>query len=127
MKYEKREIIEKLKLEAGIIRDGGYNPSVRDPHNQPRIFRDSVSCLNVGLEVKKEPCDDCMLIRFVPPELRDKENPCHLIPLNEKGETVASLEAAGDRDRLQETLLSWLDKTISKEEEDSSAGNAGSR
>ncbi len=122
MKHEKREIIEKLKLEAGIIRDGGYNPSVRTPHDQPRIFRDSVSCLNVGLEVKKEPCDDCMLIKYVPSSLRDKENPCHLIPLNDKGDTVASLEAAGDRDKLQEALLSWLDKTISEEESEDARG-----
>jgi hypothetical protein len=123
MKYEKREIIEKLKLEAGIIRDGGYNPSVRDPHALPRIFRDSVSCLNVGLEVKKEPCDDCLLMTFVPPEQRDRENPCHHIPLNEQGETVAILEAAGDRDKLEETLLSWLEKAISKAEKEASLEN----
>lgn len=124
MKFDKKEIIEKLKLEAGIVRDGGYNPSVHDPHSQPRIFRDSVSCLNVGLEIKKEPCDDCLLMTFVPPEHRDRENPCHYIPLNAKGETVASLEAAGDRERLQEELLSWLEDAIARaEEEDSLASH----
>jgi hypothetical protein len=118
MKYDKQEIIDKLKLEAGIIRDGGYNPSVRDPHAQPRIFRDSVSCLNVGLEIKKEPCDDCLLMLYVPPAVRNKENPCHYIPLNEKGDTVASLEAAGDREKLESTLLAWLDKTIESAEKE---------
>ena len=120
MKYDKQEIIAKLKLEAGIIRDGGYNPSVRDPHSQPRIFRDSVSCLNVGLEVKKEPCDDCLLMLFVPPGERHKENPCHHIPLNEKGDTVASLEAAGDREKLENTLLAWLEKAIESAEKEAS-------
>ena len=116
MKFDKRDVIEKLKLEAGILRDGGYNPSVRDPHTQPRIFRDSVTCLNVGLEVKKEPCDNCLLMLFVPPERRKLETPCHHIPLNEKGDTVASLEASGDRDKLEKTLLEWLETTVSREE-----------
>jgi hypothetical protein len=77
----------------------------------------------VGLEVKKEPCDDCLLMAFVPPGQQDRENPCHYIPLNEKGETVASLEATGDRDKLEETLLSWLEKAISKAEKEASLEN----
>lgn len=120
MKIDKQEIIDKLKLEAGIIRDGGYNPSVRDPHTLPRIFRDSVTCLNVGLEVKKEPCANCLLMSFVPPERRDLENPCHHIPLNEKGDTVASLEATGDRDTLEKALLAWLEKAIATAEKEAS-------
>ena len=123
MKYDQQEIIAKLKLEAGIIRDGGYNPSVRDPHAQPRIFRDSVSCLNVGLEIKKEPCDDCLLMLFVPPGERQRENPCHYIPLNDKGDTVASLEAAGDREKLESTLLAWLEKAIEGAEKEASKGS----
>jgi len=118
MKFDKQEMIDKLKLEAGILRDGGYNPSVREPHAQPRIFRDSVTCLNVGLEVKKEPCANCLLMVFVPPEHRDRENPCHHITLNAKGDTVASLEAAGDRDNLEKALLGWLDKTIATAEKE---------
>jgi hypothetical protein len=118
MKYDKQEIIDKLKLEASILRDGGYQPSVRDPHHQPQIFRDSVTCLNVGLEIKKEPCSDCILMLFVPAEHRDRENPCHYIPLNEAGDTVASLEAAGDRDKLEKELLHWLEKTIEKTEKE---------
>jgi hypothetical protein len=36
---------------------------------------------------------------------------------------VASLEAAGDRDKLEETLLSWLEKAISKAEKEASLEN----
>ena len=85
MKFDKREMIERLKLEISMIRDGGYNPSVRAPRKELRVFRDSITCLNVGLEVKKEPCTSCFLISFVPPEHRDKTEPCHYIPLNEIG------------------------------------------
>ncbi len=118
MTLTKQEMIDKLKLEAGIIRDGGYNPSVREPRKQPRIFRDSVTCLNVGLEVNREPCSNCLLMQFVPPEQRDCENPCHHIPLNERGDTVASLEASRDRDRLEQVLLAWLEGAIARAEKE---------
>ena len=56
MAFDPREMIEKLKQEIRVIEEGGYYPSVREPRKAPRIFRDSVSCLNVGLEEKREPC-----------------------------------------------------------------------
>lgn len=122
MSFDKRDMIEKLKLEIGIIRDGGYNPSVREPRKEPRIFRDSVTCLNVALEEKREPCSSCFLIEFVPPEHRNKDNPCHHIPLNSRRETVAMLEARGDREELEAALLTWLQSTIARLEREISRG-----
>jgi hypothetical protein len=114
MPFDKQELIDRLKLEIDVIEKGGYYPSVREPRRELRIFRDSVSCLNVGLEEKKEPCIHCFLMEFVPPEHRDKEDPCHYIPLNEAGETVASLSAQGDRERLQDAVLQWLKTTVAR-------------
>jgi len=111
---DRKELIEKLKLEIEVIEKGGYYPSVRDPRRELRIFRDSVSCLNVGLEEKKYPCTHCFLMEFVPPEYRNAADPCAYIPLNERGDSIASLEAAGDRDRLREALLGWLRSTIAR-------------
>ncbi|MCL6565614.1 MAG: hypothetical protein K6U09_04240 [Acidobacteriia bacterium] len=122
MPFDRQELIDKLKLEIEVIEKGGYYPSVRQPRQLPRIFRDSVSCLNVGLEVKREPCLHCFLMEFVPPEHRDKEEPCHYIPLNEQGDTVASLSAAGDRDRLQDAVLQWLKTTVARLEAEAAAG-----
>jgi hypothetical protein len=110
--FDKREMIEKLKLEIAMVERGGYNPSVHDPRTDPRIFRDSITCLNVGLDQKKEPCSECFLIQFVPSEHVDKEEPCHYIPLNSRGDTVASLE--NDPDRLQAALLGWLYTTLAR-------------
>jgi len=118
MQFNKRDMIEQLKLEISIIRDGGYNPSVRRPRQQLRTFRDSITCLNVGLERKEFPCDQCFLIQFVPPEHRDKVEPCHLIPLNERGQTIASLQNQADRDKLEAALLTWLHATISSLEKE---------
>jgi hypothetical protein len=105
-------VIDKLKLELEVAEEGGYAPSVREPHWAPRVFRDSVSCPNFGLEIKVEPCSSCFLMEFVPPEHRDNEDACHYIPLNEQGETVASLGKRSDSERLQKALRLWLQKTI---------------
>jgi hypothetical protein len=110
--FDKREMIENLKLEIAMVERGGYNPSVHDPRTDPRIFRDSITCLNVGLDQKREPCATCFLIQFVPREHWDKGMPCHYIPLNSRGDTVASLE--NDPDRLQVALLGWLYTTLAR-------------
>ena len=112
MTFDKKEMIEKLKLELGILEKGGYEPSVHEPHWMPRIFRDSVSCPNVGLDLKIEPCSHCFLIEFVPPEQRNKEDACHYIPLNRRGDTVLSLNRAGKGNELRAALRMWLQKSM---------------
>jgi len=112
MTFDKNEMIDKLKLELEILEKGGYAPSVQEPHWAPRVFRDSVSCPNLGLDFQIAPCSDCFLTYFVPPEHRQKENPCHYIPLNGRGDTVASLSETGDNVQLQKALRTWLQKTM---------------
>ena len=114
--FDKQEVIEKLKLEIAMVERGGYNPSVRDPRNEPRIFRDSITCPNYGLEVKQEPCAHCFLMQFVPPGDRNKDDACHYIPLNSRGDTVLTLQH--DPVRLQAALLGWLYTTLAKLEHD---------
>lgn len=109
---KRHEIIEKLKLELNILKDGGYGRSVRTPHIQPAYLRDSVTCLNFGRLKDREPCDHCFLMDFVPQENSGLELPCHYIPLNEQGDTLASLDARGETERLEQALAEWLDTTI---------------
>ncbi len=117
MPADLKDTIEYLKLERGILRDGGYGASVHTPRKVERIFRDSISCLNLGEEVKKHPCSECKLWDYVPAEHKEEDIPCHYIPLNAQGESVASLEEKGDRSRAEEELLNWLDSTIQQLEE----------
>jgi hypothetical protein len=112
-----RELLEQLKLERDILANGGYGRSVRTPWQATRLFRDSITCLNFGEEVKKHPCEECILWDWVPEDRRDADIPCHFIPLNEHGETIASLEFREDRDRAEEALLAWLNREIAKLEE----------
>jgi len=114
MRYARRELIEKLKLELEVLEKGGYAPSVREPHREQRVFRDSVSCPNLGTEVKVDPCSSCYLIEFVPREHQEKADACHYIPLNERGDTTISLMQAGGEETLHGALHSWLQETIAR-------------
>jgi hypothetical protein len=122
MGVDKMEMIKQLKFEIKMIEKGGYYPSVREPRRAPEIFRDSVTCLNVGLEEKEQSCSSCFLSEFAPPEVRNsKDDICHKIPLNDKGDTVESLKAEGDPNRLQANVLTWLKNTVAKLEQEVAA------
>lgn len=107
MNYEKREIINALRREIAVIRDG----------QSPSIFGDPSTCLNAGLDGGSGPCAGCFLLEWVPAEHREKDEPCHHIPLNDRGDTVASLKGA-DRERLHAAMLTWLHATIGKLEKE---------
>jgi hypothetical protein len=115
-------MIEQLKFEIKMIERGGYDPSVREPRQNPEIFPDSITCLNVGLEEKEHPCSSCLLSEFAPPEVRNSTGDlCHKIPPNEKGDTVESLKTEDDPQKLQTTALGWLKRTVAKLEEELAA------
>jgi hypothetical protein len=119
MAFDKKEMIEQLKFEIQMIEKGRYYPSVRVPRQDPEIFRDSITCLNVGLEEKEHPCSSCFLSEFAPPEVRNSTGDiCHKIQLNEKGDTVESLKAKDDPQKLQTIVLGWLKRTVAKLEEE---------
>lgn len=109
-----KAILELLRLEREIVAKGGYGKIPRMPWKTPQFFRDSVTCLNYEEVVRKHPCTECFLIGFVPEPDQKADVPCHHIPLNEEGDTVASLEGAGNRLRLERELRDWLDATIRK-------------
>jgi len=115
MGMDKKEMIQQLKFEIKMIEKGGYHPSVREARRAPEIFRDSITCLNVGLEEKEHACSSCFLSEFAPAEVRNSNDDiCHKIPLNEKGDTVESLKTEGDPHKLQAVVLSWFEKNRRK-------------
>ncbi len=118
---ETRAIIDALKLEIGMIRDGRYNPPAGHSRPVPRLLRDSVSCPNVTLsdERRQVSCEQCMFHRFLPSDHPHHDLACHDIPLNARGETLATLETQGDAERTQVALLSWLYKTVAHLERES--------
>jgi hypothetical protein len=118
MPLTKEEIIQKLRLEKSILVDGGYGRSVRTPRRATQVFRDSITCPNVGESEKVHPCSECFLIEYVHPSCKDLNLPCHFVPLNTEGETIDSLVRQGDSEKLEQVLAKWIDATIKGLEQD---------
>jgi hypothetical protein len=112
MRQDQQSTLDALKFELNFLESGGYGHSVREPRRELSIFQDSPSCLNYGSPVRKTPCSECFLMDFVPPEKRREAIPCHHIPLNEHGDTVASLGERVDDFRFQERMRRWLREKI---------------
>src|ERR1700674_5673515 len=133
---EQQALLNALKLELRFCEQGGYktlvgrfparasendpismflfDESKREMRKEHSVFQDSPSCLNYGLPGREHPCSTCWLIDFVPAEKRGEAVPCHHIPLNERGDTVATLEGPGDAPDVQEAVLDWLRRTIQR-------------
>ncbi len=114
---ELKDLIEQLRLERSVLQDGGYGRSVHTPQTPTSLFRDSITCLNFGEAIRKHPCSECLLWQWVPEEHRDEDIPCHHIPLTDSGQNIETLDTEGNRDKAEEALLGWLNKTIQELEE----------
>jgi hypothetical protein len=114
MAQDSRDLLEILKFELGFVEHGGYGRSVRTPWKPTSIFEDSLTCLNFDDPVRTHPCHECALFDLVPENSRNENVPCHHIPLNEKGETLATLDAGYNQMELEESITIWLRKTIQR-------------
>jgi hypothetical protein len=135
MAHNREDVLNALKLELAFYELGGYKPSTpgrlparadqshaipkvdvdtatTQPHKGLSVFQNSPSCLNYGLPTRNRSCSMCWLMTFVPVDKRGEAVPCHQIPLNANGDTVASLGGAGDAPDVQEAVLGWLHRTI---------------
>jgi hypothetical protein len=119
MTHDDRDPLEVLKSELEFLEKGGYGRSVKTPWQPTSIFQDSPSCLNLGDPERTHPCNECLLIDFVPSEDRNEDVPCHHIPLNTKGETIDEIEWKEDQARLEETVKNWLRSKIAQLEQNS--------
>jgi len=127
-------LLNALKLQLQFCEEGGYqtlrgrlpararenDPIAMPPFEQRQrecreefsVFQDSPSCLRHGLPDGENPCSGCWLLDFVPVEKRAEAIPCHHIPLNERGITVASLGGPADAPETQDAVRSWLRRMI---------------
>ena len=108
MARDDRDLLELLKEELAFIEQGGYGRSVRTPWKPTSTFQDSLSCINYGYPYRAHPCNECQFIDFVSREDRATDIPCHHIPLNAQGETIADLELTDNQHKLEEEVKAWL-------------------
>ena len=125
MAADLKQIIDQLRLQRDILKSGGYGRSVRTPWKPTKLFRDSVTCLNFDEVAKRHPCNECLLWEWVPENHRDEDLPCHFIPLNDRGDSISSLEDAEDREEAEKALLGWLDSVLERLEAKLSQERAG--
>jgi len=102
-----------LRNELQFLDGGGYRSPIL--WRSPRIFEDSPTC-------PKDPWSacphaDCVLLEYVPKQSRQETVPCRHIPLNESGETLATLYNTGTNEEIQLTLREWLLKQIAELEQ----------
>jgi hypothetical protein len=118
---DKRELLEKLRTELGSLEYGRNRRSVHMPWENVSFFHDSVTCLNYGLEGRPHPCQQCMLMPYVPENARAESNPCHHIPLDNQGNTIDSLDRGYNRNSVEDVVAGWLRAKIAEIENDLTA------
>lgn len=111
---DKRDLLAVLKAELEFVEKGGYRHTSRAPWRPQFIFQDSPTCLNFDPAQPPRPCNDCVLMQFVPDFLRNKKVACRYIPLNEQGETIDSFYRFGTREELEAALRKWLRSAIER-------------
>jgi hypothetical protein len=115
MARDDRNLLDVLKFELEFLEQGGYGRLPREAWRARFIFEDSPTCMNFNSK-DREPCEECLLMQFVPAEARQEQVPCTHIPLSLKGDTLDNLYRTGTQQEIEEALGTWLRATISKVE-----------
>jgi len=112
MATKKRDLFEVLMLELEFLKGGGYRK--RSSWRPQFIFEDSPTYLNYGDPECKRSCSECVLMSLVPAEFREGKTPCHYISLNERNDTIQSLQQWSTPEELEDAVSEWLMNTIQK-------------
>src|SRR5215467_9087656 len=110
------ELLKALKEQLAFVESGGYGSVYRSTWRPTLVIRDSPLCLN-ATSSQARPCRECILYSLVPEEMKNSLLPCHHIPLNDAGDTIAQLYATGTQKELDQKLRDWLWTTIQRLEE----------
>jgi len=113
MSQDVREVLQLLRYELNYLEQGGFE---RDKAllGTDSPFLGTFACINYGDPLRRHACRECGLMQFVPEDKQNEEFPCHFIPLNSSGDTIASLIQKKDQRRLVSTLEHWLRSTIAR-------------
>lgn len=119
MSQDRRNVLDVLRYELNFLEQGGYRPAGTAQPASP--FQDSLSCLNFGEPLRPHACHECALYDFVPVTARTEDVPCHHIPIDPAGHTVAAFLTTKDFPDLERALKIWLRRTIASIEEQQGA------
>jgi hypothetical protein len=80
--------------------------------------------MNYDSKENRDPCAECALMQFVPPEKRGEKVPCRHIPLTQNGETLHDLYRGGTQQDLEDAMADWLRSNIARLESEQAAKTA---
>jgi hypothetical protein len=120
MTNDTRHLLDVLKAELEFLEKGGYRHTARAEWRPQFIFQDSPTCLNFDPAQPPKPCTDCVMMKLVPEDLRDKKIACRYIPLSARGETIDSFYRTGTQEELEAAVTQWLKTTIARLEREKS-------
>jgi hypothetical protein len=104
-------LLTALKEQLVFFENGGYGHTFRSGWRPTLLLRDSPLCLNAMFPGTRS-CRECILLNLIPIEKRGCLLPCHQIPIDEAGVTIAKLYDEGTPERLDRTFHDWLCATI---------------
>jgi hypothetical protein len=111
MSDDRRSVLEVLRYELNFLEQGGYNQKIADS-SDISPFQSNLSCLNFGEPLRPHACHECLLYDFVPVIARTEDVPCHHIPLDPAGHTIARFLSEHQLQDLKRALKVWLRRTI---------------
>lgn len=112
METNRKTVLQLLKRELAFLDSGGYKHHPRSSWRAPYIFEDSPSCPNSSDRARPYLCQECWLMQFVAPELREGQVPCRFVDLTGNGMTVDSFYRCGTPAESEEALRTWLQRHI---------------
>ena len=112
METNPQTVLQLLKSELEFLDKEGYRHHPRSSWRAPYIFEDSPSCPNSSDRARPHLCEECWLMQFVAPDLREEQVPCRFVDLSGNGVTVDSLYRCGTPAESEEALRTWLHRRI---------------
>jgi len=109
---ERGRLLQVLRNEIAFFDAGGYGRPFRSAWRPTLLLRDSPACINYRDTGRQNSCRECPLFSLVARDQRERLAPCHHIPLNPQGKTVADLYALGSQELLDQRYRNWLQKKI---------------
>ncbi len=114
---ERNELLHVLKAELAFFESGEYGRPFRGSWRPTLLLRDSPTCLTAGFAGGRERCRACKLWPLVPSDKAQELVPCHHIPLNAQGETIAGLYRNGTQESLDRAYRDWLHRLLQQLED----------
>jgi hypothetical protein len=109
-------LFQALRTELTFFEAGGYGKPFRNGWRPSLLLRDSPVCLNFNATGRQASCDPCPFFSLTPAADRHAILPCHHIPLDAQGNTIAGMYRKGTQKELDERYHDWLTALTRKDE-----------